>query len=353
MNICLLGNNLTNLVLANILLKKNINIDIISKTPKPAFKNTIRTIAISNENFKFLKNNINGFNSLGWPTAKIKIYSDKNKFSELFEFKNGNENNFFLLKYNEIYNLVKKNKSINFKKSEYYNFDTLKKSNYDLIINSEQDNPITKKHFKSKIIQDYKTLSHTAIINHKKIYNKVAIQIFTNKGPLAFLPLSNKQTSIVFSNNSTNFIDKKKLLQIINKYNNKYNINKISEVESFKIKFLVLRKYIYKNILSFGDLIHRVHPLAGQGFNMTIRDIKSLSKILDDNIKIGINDGEIIAQKFQESNKHLNFIYGLGIDSINSFFKLDNKLDNKISEPLFKILKGNKFLNKYATFLSN
>ena len=121
----------------------------------------------------------------------------------------------------------------------------------------------------------------------------------------------------------------------------------------FKIKFLVLRKYIYKNILSFGDLIHRVHPLAGQGFNMTIRDIKSLSKILDDNIKIGINDGEIIAQKFQESNKHLNFIYGLGIDSINSFFKLDNKLDNKISEPLFKILKGNKFLNKYATFLSN
>ena len=86
---------------------------------------------------------------------------------------------------------------------------------------------------------------------------------------------------------------------------------------------------------------------------MTIRDIKSLSKIIDDNIKIGINDGEIIAQKFQESNKHLNFIYGLGIDSINSFFKLDNKLDNKISEPLFKILKGNKFLNKYATFLSN
>ena len=86
---------------------------------------------------------------------------------------------------------------------------------------------------------------------------------------------------------------------------------------------------------------------------MTIRDIKSLSNILDENIKLGIDDGEIIAQKFQEKNKHLNFMYGLGIDTINSFFKFDNKLKNNLSEPIFKILKGNKFLNKYATFLSN
>ena len=46
-------------------------------------------------------------------------------------------------------------------------------------------------------------------------------------------------------------------------------------------------------------------------------------------------------------------MYGLGIDTINSFFKIDNKLRNNLSEPIFKILKGNKFLNKYATFLSN
>ena len=86
---------------------------------------------------------------------------------------------------------------------------------------------------------------------------------------------------------------------------------------------------------------------------MTVGDIKSLSNILDENIQLGIYDGKIIAQKFQENNKHLNFIYGLGIDAINSFFKLDGKLKNNLSDPLFKILKGNKILNKYATFLSN
>jgi 2-octaprenyl-6-methoxyphenol hydroxylase len=114
-----------------------------------------------------------------------------------------------------------------------------------------------------------------------------------------------------------------------------------------------LKNYYYKKILCFGDNIHKIHPLAGQGFNMTIRDIKSLSLILDENIKLGIDDGETIAQKFQEHNKHLNFMYGVGIDSINSFFKLDTKLKNNLSEPIFKILKGNKFLNNYATFFSN
>ena len=353
MNICLLGNNLTNLVLANILLKKKINVDIISQAKPSLLTNTVRTIAISNENYKFLKENIKGISNLGWPTEKIKIYSDKNKSSELFEFKNNNQKNFYLLKYSALYNLMKKNKFLKFIQLKNYNLDVIRKRNYDLIINSEQNNPITKKYFQKKIEKNYKSLAHTAIIEHKKIENKIATQIFTKKGPIAFLPLSNNQTSIVFSNNSTKLMDKLSLLQIINKYNHQYNINKISDVESVGIKFLTLRDYIFKNILSFGDLIHKVHPLAGQGFNMTIRDIKSLSNILDENIKLGIYDGEIIAQKFQEKNKHLNFIYGLGIDTINTFFNLDSKLKNNLSEPIFKLLKGNKTLNKYATLLSN
>ena len=353
MNICLLGNNLTNLVLANILLKKKINVEIISQVRPTVFKNTLRTIAISNDNYKFLGENIKGIKNLGWPTTKIKIYSEKNKSQELFEFKNKNQNNFYLLKYISLFNLIKKNKYLKFTRLKKYDLELLKKRNFNLIINSEQNNSITKKYFQKKIEKNYNTLAFTAIVDHKKVENKIAKQIFTKNGPLAFLPLSNNQTSIVFSNNSTKLINKISLLKIINKYNHEYQIDKISEVESFSIKFLVLRNYVFKNILSFGDLIHKVHPLAGQGFNMTIRDIKSLSNILDENIKLGIDDGEIIAQKFQEKNKHLNYIYGLGIDALNSFFKLDNKLENNLSEPIFKILKNNKFLNKYATMLSN
>ena len=353
MNICLLGNNLTNLLLANILIKKKISVEIISQTNQQLVKRSIRTIAISNENYSFLKENIKEISTLGWPTKSIKIYSDNKNSSDLFEFKNKKQNNFYLLKYIELYNLLKKNKFLKFIKLKNYNFEKIEKRNYNLIINSDLNSLITKKYFQKKIEKNYRSLAHTAIITHQKIDNNIAKQIFTKNGPLAFLPMSNHQTSIVFSNNSTKIIDKKSLLHIVEKYNFKYRINQISEIESFRIRFLVLRNYIYKNILSFGDLIHKVHPLAGQGFNMTIRDIKSLTKILDENIKLGIVDGETIAQKFQENNKHLNFLFGLGIDTINSFFKIDSKFKNNLSKPIFKILKGNKLLNNFATYLSN
>ena len=121
MNICLLGNNLTNLVLANILLKKKINVDIISQSKPSLLINTVRTIAISNENYGFLKQNIKGISNFGWPTEKIKIFSAKNKSSELFEFKNKNQSNFFLLKYSVLYNLMKRNKSLKFINLKKYN----------------------------------------------------------------------------------------------------------------------------------------------------------------------------------------------------------------------------------------
>ena len=176
MNICLLGNNLTNLVLANILLKKKINVDIISQSKPSLLINTVRTIAISNENYEFLRQNIKGISNLGWPTEKIKIYSAQNKSSELFEFKNKNQNNFFLLKYSALYNLMKRNKSLKFINLKNYNLNDIKKRDYNLIINSEQNNPITKKYFQKKIEKNYKSLAHTAIIDHKTIENKIAFK---------------------------------------------------------------------------------------------------------------------------------------------------------------------------------
>ena len=68
----------------------------------------------------------------------------------------------------------------------------------------------------------------------------------------------------------------------------KFNAQLPTKNEMYNLKFSILRKYYYKNILSFGDLLHKIHPLAGQGFNMTIRDIKILSSIIDEKLKLGL-----------------------------------------------------------------
>ena len=78
-----------------------------------------------------------------------------------------------------------------------------------------------------------------------------------------------------------------KLLDLIKDNNQKYKIKKFMKLNKFKLQSSILRNYYYKNILAFGDLLHKVHPLAGQGFNMTIRDIKVLSKIIQNKIDLG------------------------------------------------------------------
>ena len=115
----------------------------------------------------------------------------------------------------------------------------------------------------------------------------------------------------------------------------------------------MLRNYTHNNILAFGDLIHRIHPLAGQGFNMTIRDIKIISKIISNKISVGLPIDISVAEEFQSSTKHLNYIYGKAIDGIYEFFRLDNNLNNSISKPVFRILNKNSIFKKYSNILSD
>ena len=124
MRICLLGNNLTNLVLANVLASKKLNIDIYYNSNLRSQKShTSRTLAISPENLIFLKANNKKFKISAWPSEKIKIYVESNKEKELFEFKSNSKKNFFLIKYYEIYNFYLNN----LKKNNFVNFVKIKK----------------------------------------------------------------------------------------------------------------------------------------------------------------------------------------------------------------------------------
>ena len=223
---------------------------------------------------------------------------------------------------------------------------------YDLVINSENKNFISNKFFTNKIKKNYRSRAYTFIINHCPKDNDIAIQVFTKFGPLAFLPLSNTKTSIVFSYKGVK-IDDEKIVDIFKKYNSFYSFAKINKIENFSLSFEMLRNYTYNNILAFGDLIHRIHPLAGQGFNMTIRDIKIISRLVNDRISLGLPIDISVAEDFQNSTKHLNYLYGKAIDGIYEFFRFDSNIDNSISKPVFSILNKNYIFKKYSNILSD
>jgi len=107
---------------------------------------------------------------------------------------------------------------------------------------------------------------------------------------LAFLPISDKKTSVVYSVHNSHNSEVENIDKLIKDKNFKYKIRDLEKINSFELKSLNLRSYYHNNILAFGDLLHKVHPLAGQGFNMTIRDIKVLSQIIKKRLDLGLKN---------------------------------------------------------------
>ena len=112
-----------------------------------------------------------------------------------------------------------------------------------------------------------------------------------------------------------------------------------------------LRNYHHKNILAFGDLLHRIHPVAGQGFNMIIRDIKILSEIIESKTELGLHIDALILTDIEKQTRNKNFIFSSGIDFIYEFFNIEKKIKNKNITKILKTIGKNKnFTNLLIKF---
>jgi len=354
MNICIIGDGLTSLSLAQNLINKKINVHFYHKD-KIKNLSSNRTIGISKNNLEFFKKEIHNIpKKFFWEINKIEIYSEKLDKENLLKFENDKDCLFYMIKNDDLYeSLIKKVgqnkffKKIKIKNNFFYE-ELLKKNKYDLIINCDSNNFLTKKYFTKNISKEYNNFAYTTILKHKKLKNNVATQIFTQYGPIAFLPISNCETSIVCSLDTKNKkYDDDEVINLIIKSNPKYQIKNISYLSYFRLSSSSLRNYYHKNILAFGDLLHRIHPLAGQGFNMTIRDINTLSKIIQNKIDLGMQIDASISVDFEKKTKSKNFIFSNNIDFIYELFNFDKKIKNKSFIKFLKIIGKNKSLTNY------
>ena len=349
MRVCIIGSGLTALALAKALVNQNIFVDLISSNKNNKINNS-RTIGISKSNFNYFNKNITDIEEISWKLKKIEVYTDKNKNEKILNFENSDNQLFSIIKNQKLYEVLNKRlfKKKNFKKIELKK-KLIKIEDYNLIVNTEHNNAFTKKYFSKKIEKFYNSSAYTTVINHEKISNQIAVQIFTKIGPLAFLPLSKNKTSIVFSIYNSKDIDRKKVISLINQHNIKYKIKKIEKIENFELKSFNLRSYYHNNILAFGDLLHRIHPLAGQGFNMTIRDVNLFINIIKNKIDLGLPIDISVNYEFEKNLKHKNYIFSNSIDFVQEFFNFERKFNNNILSKSVKILGKNRFINKLFT----
>ena len=371
--ICVIGDGLTGLATALVLSKLDIEIDLIFKNKKVKKFTDCRTTAISESNYSFL------LSHLSYSDLKI-FYSCKNidlyheKLGRYYHFMNFTDAEKYLLHIVEnkklkkiFFKNIQKQKNIKIVNGEATKIDveksiiSMKNKNlhYDLIILclGRQSNIVSQFVGKRFIENDAKEISFTSLVKHNSNISE-SKQYFLKEGPLAILPINKNMFSFVWS---------------VNKDYRKYKIDSIKRLVHLKLKSILDSKtkivlddpiafpisfkfninFVKKNSLVLGDSSYNVHPIAGQGFNMVLRDIKKLFEYIREHQSLGLQiKDSIILKKFIHSRKPENLLFGLGMNFTNKFF-MHNKSTSLFKEIILKDLNRFEFLKKLSLKISD
>ena len=375
-NINIIGGGLVGSIAAYSLSKFGYKISIIEK--KKYYKNDSfkdnRTVAIS-EGTKGFLNKIGLWNDISVycePIKNIKVV-DRKLFNQLdFDNIRRKSNLGYIIKNNYlldiVYSKIKKKNNIKiFNNTKINNFKIVEdkiitnankiKVYSDLNIAADGKNSFVRKFFKTfSYTKNYKKSALVLILNHSKNHNSTAFELFYKNGPLAILPMkkiNNKFCSSIVWTNETEYlknllmVNEEKLKLILNNetQNCVGSVNKIISKQIFPITAHLNSKFYEKKTVFVGDSAHSFHPIAGQGWNLGMKDMSNLyNQILDYN-RLGIEIGsDLFCKKYHDENYFNAYRLYQITDKLDSVFKLNMPIINTVRSSGIKFINKNKKL---------
>lgn len=162
---------------------------------------------------------------------------------------------------------------------------------------------------------DYQQTAITANITTERPHNGKAFERFTDTGPIALLPMSDNRCSLVWTVNTgdeialLNTTEHDFLSQLQERFG--YRLGQFLRVglrHHYPLKLIHTDQPIQQRIVLIGNAAHNLHPIAGQGFNLGLRDVAALADVLIDDYAIKdcgnphlLHDYQIWRQQDQES----------------------------------------------------
>jgi 2-octaprenyl-6-methoxyphenol hydroxylase len=192
-------------------------------------------------------------------------------------------------------------------------------------------------------------------IKHQENHHGIAVERFLQKGPFAILPKKGGHTSsIVWTipdeyHQTLSSLPEAQLIGLIAKrFDDIFGTLELaSSIKFFKLDRVLAKKYFKNRVVLIGDALHTLHPLAGQGLNLSLRDVDLLVDKIKERHALGLDIGSsIMLQEFQKERLPDNNIMSEATHFLNSIFAYD-----------FEIIKfarrfGMRFVNE-CTPLNN
>ena len=209
----------------------------------------------------------------------------------------------------------------------------------DLNIAADGKKSSVRKYLKTPIFnKNYKKSALVLTFTHSKNHNSTAFEFFYKNGPLAILPMQKVNntfvSSIVWTDDSgyleqVHKTNNKNLLSILNQNTQHVigNINKILTKQLFPITAHLNTSFFKQRTIYIGDAAHSFHPIAGQGWNLGMKDVENLFYLAKNYKALGIDVGDnIFCKKYHNENFYNAFRLYQVTDKLDHVFKNQNPL---------------------------
>ena len=170
-------------------------------------------------------------------------------------------------------------------------------------------------------------------IRHDKDHQGIAQQFFMPAGPLAILPLpGGHHASIVWSETdraaaAIQALDDAEYLKVLRPRFGDFlgEISLAGARFTYPLSLSLAQSFIAPRVALVGDAAHGVHPIAGQGLNLGLRDVAALAEVLVDATRRGEDLGAPdVLERYQRWRRFDSTTLALGMDSVNRLFSNDN-----------------------------
>lgn len=178
---------------------------------------------------------------------------------------------------------------------------------------------------------DYAQMGLVTTIAHARDHEQTAYEHFRPAGPFASLPLPNQRSSLVWTETTERALELKSLAKdelavaIEEAMGSSLGaVEVVDVVQAFPLRLQIAKQFHAPRLALVGDAAHVVHPIAGQGLNLGVRDVAALSEIIIDALRLGQDIGAPdILQRYTSWRRFDTALMGLATDGLNTLFSND------------------------------